>query len=192
MSKNKAIVTFVGITYHEEWDPYMFIGMLKCMKNPNWKAIIWHDGPNERTKSIVESFQDDRIQYIENKENRGGWGAYNRHDAIQIIDTEFIIQTTVQEYYLPITVDVIEENKNNDLIYWPCIHHSFEYNIINPEPVRGRMDWSNFALKAHIARKVGVNYPDAYMGDGLFIEDCMASGLVKKKIKLGKILNIKN
>lgn len=189
---SKPIVTFVVITYKEQWEPYMFIGMLKCMKNPNWKAIIWHDGPNATMKAIVEAFGDERIQYMENEENKGSWGCYNRIAALDMVDTEFVVQTTIQEYYLPVFVDYIEQNKNNDLIYWPCIHHSFDYNIINAEPVRGRMDWSNFALKAHIARKVGINHPGAYMADGLFIEDVMKSNLVKKKIRIERILNIKN
>jgi hypothetical protein len=188
----KPIVTFVAISYQETNEIYMFIGMLLCQKNPNWKCIIYHDGPNEWMKSVVEQFGDSRITYIEAPENRGAWGAYNRIDGLQMVDTDYIIQTTVQEYYLPTTVDEIVNNNKNDLIYWPVIHHSFGYNILNAEPVRNRMDWSNFALKTRIARKVGINYPEAYIGDGLFIEDVMRSGLVKQKIKLDKILNIKN
>lgn len=189
---NKPLVTFVVITYKEQWEPYMFIGMLKCMKNPHWKAIVWHDGPNPEMRAIFEAFGDERIQFIENEENKGAWGCYNRIDALQMVDTEFVVQCTIQEYYLPIFVDAIEQNKNNDLIYWPCIHHSFGYNIINAAPQRGRMDWSNFALKSHIARKVGINHPDAYMADGLFIEDVIKSNLVKKQVKLDRVLNIKN
>lgn len=189
---NKAIVTFVVISYKEQWDPYMFMGMLKCLKNPRWKVIIWHDGPNDELKQIIESFGDERVTYIQNEENRGSWGCYNRIAALDMVDTEFVIQTTIQEYYLPILVDDIEANGYADLIYWPCIHHSFGYNILNAEPVRGRMDWGNFALRTHIARKVGINYPTAYMADGLFIEDVMKSGLVKKQVKLPRILNIKN
>ena len=188
---DKAIVTFVCITYREEWEPYMFIGMLKCMKNPNWKCIIWHDEPNPRLKKIVEDFADDRITYMET-ENRGSWGCYNRADAINMVDTDFIIQTTIQEYYLPITVDVIEENKYNDIIIWPCVHHSFDYTVLVPELRRTKIDWSNFALKTQIAKRVGIPYPDAYMADGLFVEACVASGLVKRKIAIPKILNVKN
>jgi len=169
----------------------MFIGMLKCMKNPNWKAIIWHDEQNPRLKEIVEGFADDRITYMET-ENRGSWGCYNRKDALKMIDTDFVVQCTIQEYYVPIFVDIIEENKQQDFIYWPCVHHSFMYEIINAEPVRGRIDWSNFAIRSTIARKVDINYPDAYMADGVFVEECMKSTLIKRKIRINKILNIKN
>ena len=82
MSSGKPIVTFVAISYKEVWEPYMFTGMLKCLRNPKWKAIIWHDGPNEEMKKIVEGFGDDRITYIQNEENKGSWGCYNRIEAL--------------------------------------------------------------------------------------------------------------
>ena len=188
---SKAIVTFICITFREEWEPYMFIGMLKCMKNPNWKAIIWHDEPNPRLKKIIEDFGDERITYMET-ENRGSWGCYNRIDALKMVDTDFAVQCTIQEYYTPNFVDIIEANKYNDFIYWLVVHHSFDYNILNSEPKKGQMDWSNFALRTTIARRVGINYPTAYMADGVFIEEVMASGLIKRKIKIQKVLNIKN
>lgn len=188
---NKAILTFVCITYREIWEPYMFIGMLKCMKNENWRCIIWHDEPNSRLKKIVEDFRDDRITYVET-ENRGSWGCYNRIDALKMVDTEFVVNCTIQEYYIPNFIDLIEEHKQYDFIYWPVIHHSFNHEVLSSEPVKGKIDWSNFAIKAYIARKVGINYPDAYMADGVFVEECMASGFIKKKIKIPKILTIKN
>lgn len=181
----------MGISFREQWEPYMFIGMLKCMKNPNWKAIIWHDEESPRLKKIVEEFNDERITYIETP-NRGSWGCYNRKDALKMIDTDFVVNCTVQEYYTPNFVDLIEEHKQYDLIYWPCVHHSFKYEILNPEPVKGRIDWSNFALRSTIARKVDINFPEAYMADGVFVEQCMASGFIKRKIRINKVLNIKN
>lgn len=188
---NKALVTFVCITFREQWEPYMFIGMLKCLKNPNWKCIIWHDEINPQLRTIVEAFGDERITYIET-ENRGSWGCYNRVDALHMVDTEFVVNCTVQEYFLPHFIDEIAAVQSNDFIYWPCVHHSFNYGILDVEPVKGRIDWSNFAIRSHIARKVGIRYPDAYMADGAFVEDCFASGLIKKRTKINKILNIKN
>lgn len=189
---NKPIVTFIAISYQETNEIFMFIGMLKCIKNPNWKAIIYHDSPNQWMKEQVEYLKDDRISFIEAPINRGSWGAYNRIDALKMVDTDFVIQTTIQEYYTPNIVDELEKQKTNDLIYWAVVHHSFDYAVLDSTPVRGQIDWSNFALRSHIARKVGINHPDSYIADGLFIEDVMKSGLVKKAYKIKKILNIKN
>lgn len=187
----KPLVTFIVITYKEEWEPYMFIGMLKCLKSPDWKAIIWHDGPNERTRKIVESFKDERIIYMEG-ENRGAWGCYNRIDALNMVESEYVIQTTIQEYYVPVLLDFIRENSEHDFIYWPCVHHHYQYGLLETTPIRLKIDWSNFAIRTDIAKKVGIKNPTSYIADGEFVEDVMNSGLVKSLIKLDKVLNVKN
>ena len=184
-------VTFVVISYLEKWEAYMFIGAILCQKNPNWKIIIWHDAPNPELKKIVQSFNDSRIKYIET-ENRGSWGCFNRVDALQLIATEYVINTTIQEYYLPNAVDEILKYKGADIIYWDTVHHIFAYNILNSELKRNRIDWSNFALKTEIANKIGIKNPTSYTADGEFIEDCVNSGLLEMKVKIPKILSIKN
>ena len=189
---NSPIVTFIIICYGERNEFHVSLGSLLCQKNPRWAALVMHDGPSEETRKIVEGFNDPRITYYEAEKNEGSWGAYNRIRGLGMVDTEYVIQTTAQEYYLPITVDEIEKNKNYDLIYWPFTHYNGDYNVINPAPVRRRMDWSNFALKTHIARKVGINHPTDYMCDGLFIEEVMQSGLVRKQIVIQKLLSTKN
>jgi hypothetical protein len=192
---SKAIVTFILITYKEPTaDFYVSLGSLLKQKNPNWKAIVMQDGPlpDDTARKVVEEINDERITYFETEQNEGAWGCYNRIRGLKMADTDFVVNATVQEYYTPNTVDEIEKNKNYDFIYWPCVHHSFNYDIINAEPVKGRIDWSNFAIKSVIARRVGINFPDAYMADGVFVEECIASGHIKKKIKINKLLNIKN
>jgi hypothetical protein len=47
-------------------------------------------------------------------------------------------------------------------------------------------------MKTSIAKTVGIRHPEDYCADGKFIEDCVASGLLKDNIKLTKILSIKN
>jgi len=189
--KLKDGVTFIVICYKEYWEAYMFIGMMLCQTNPNWKIIIWHDGPNPELKKVVESFVDDRIKYIENDTNLGAWGAYNRKKALEIVDTKYVIQTTIQEYYVPITVDTILQH-DIDFIYWNVIHHSANYFVLNSYPKVNFIDWSNFVIKTEIARKVNINHPEEYCGDGMFVEDCFKSGLITTQYKLPIILNIKN
>jgi len=184
-------VTFIVICYKEYWEAYMFCASMLLQKNPNWKCIIWHDGPNEELKTIIDSFNDTRFTYIANEENLGSWGAFNRIKALEMVDTEYVIQTTLQEYYIPITVDKILESKN-DFIYWNTIHHSFGYRILNSYPKITFIDWSNFAVKTKIAQSVGINHPKEYCCDGMYVEDLMNSGLIKSQIKLPLILNIKN
>lgn len=206
------MVTFIAPSFEEEFDPYVFIGSMLCQKNGNWKAIIYNNGPNpwlrevineaERPKiryvpwlkTVIESLNDNRFIYRESEQNRGGWGCYNRQDALNnIVDTEYVVQTSIQDYWLPNAVECILEQSGKDFIYWDSINHLAGYhNILRAIPRMGYMDWGNFAVKTSIARQVGINDPEAFTADWFFVRDCIASGLIQRPVKLEKILTIHN
>ncbi len=189
----EAIVTFVLISYNEVNDYYVSIGSLLCQKNPHWKAIVYHDGPNNYARAIVEGFNDPRIRYIEAPTNRGAWGCYNRIDALNnMVDTEYAIQGTVQEYFAPVLVNLIYDNREVDIILWDTVHHHFGYCVLNVEPRINKVDWCNFAIKTSIAKAVGIKDPTSFRADGEFVQDCMASGLVKTATKIPRVFTIKN
>jgi len=194
MEQNKAIVTFIVICYNEYWEAPMFIGAMKCQKDPRFKIIFWHDGPNAKLKEFIESLTagDDRFEYRENEQNLGSWGCWNRIAALQEIDTEYVVQCTIQEYYLPNAVQEITKQQGHDIIVWDTIHHSFDYMVLNAELKIKRIDWSNFAIKTEIAKTVGIKQPEHYCADGIFIQDCVKSGLLQNNIKLKRMVSIKN
>lgn len=206
------MVTFIAPSFQEEYDPYVFIGSLLSQKNPNWKAIIYNNGPNpwlrrviDETqtpklryipwlKELVASLDDKRISYLESATNTGGWGCYNRSDAIQNhVETEYVVQTSIQDYWLPNTVDLIAQYCGADFIYWDSINHLCGYhNVLHTLPVINYIDWGNFAVKTSIARKVGIRHPESFTADGLFVRDCIAEGLILKPVKIRQILTIHN
>ncbi|MBE2290101.1 MAG: hypothetical protein IAE95_11135 [Chitinophagaceae bacterium] len=205
------MVTFIAPSFKEDFDPHVFIGSLLCQRNKNWKAIIYNNGPNpwlkhfvEETqepkhryelwlKSLIERFKDDRIIYRESPQNTGAWGCYNRIDALMnMVDTEYVVQTSIQDYWLPNAVDAIAANHGADFIYWNSIHHHLNYKELHAIPKVSYIDWGNFAVKTDIARKVGINHPEAFTADGFFVRDCIASGLIVKPVKLEQVLTIHN
>jgi len=189
------MLTFVAPAFNEENDPYVFIGAMLCQSNPDWKAIIYHNGPYTRLRYFVESFGDPRLIYAQSNTNTGAWGCYNRIDAINnLVDTEFVIQTSIQDYWLPNAVDdIMKLTEEHDFIYWNSINHLAGYeNVLDCEPRLERIDWGNFAIKSSIAKQVGIQHPEEFTADGLFVEDCMKSGLVLNPIKINKILTIHN
>lgn len=188
----EPIVTFVLIAYGETNEPYVSLGSLLCQKSPNWKAIVWHDGPNDNMRTMVEGFNDPRISYREEEVNSGTWGVYNRIRSLDVVDTEYMIQTTVQEYYSPVVVTAIETNKDADIVLWNVSHHHFGYQTLDSQLAVKRIDWSNFAIKTEIAKQVGINHPKDFCADGMFIQDCVASGLIKKGVKIPRVLSVKN
>ncbi len=206
------MVTFVAPSYTEEFDPYVFIGSMLCQKNKNWKAIIYNNGPNPWLreamaeaetpklrydpwlKSVIKSYHDERLIYRESPINTGDWGCHNRNDAIyNIVDTEYIVQTSIQDYWLPNAVEAILQHSGADFIYWNSINHLAGYqNILNSMPVVSFIDWGNFAIKTAIARKVGIRHPESFTADGQFVRDCIAEGLIIQPVKINQILTIHN
>ena len=188
------MVTFIAPAFNETFDTYIFIGAMLCQKNPDWKAIIYHNGPNKWLKYFVHSFADQRLIYKESETNTGAWGTYNRIDAVMnMVDTEYVVQTSIQDYWMPNTVDCIAAQAGHDFIYWNSINHLAGYeNILDCQPIIDHIDWGNFAIKTSIARQVGINHPAEFTADGLFVTDCMNSGLVTSKIKLERVLTIHN
>ncbi len=188
------MVTFIAPAYNETVETYIFIGSLLSQKNPDWKAIIYHNGPNKWLKYFVQSFADNRLIYKESESNTGAWGTYNRIDALENhVDTDYVVQSSVQDYWLPNAVSSIIDHKGNDFIYWNSINHLAGYeNMLDCIPVIDHIDWGNFAIKTNIARMVGINKPLEFTADGLFVTDCMNSGLIKSQVKLNRILTIHN
>jgi len=187
------MITFIAPTFNEKLDPYLFITSLLLQKDVRWKAIIYSNGINTDCKKIVQHFNDDRITYLESETNNGYWGCYNRIDALMnYVDTKYVCQTSIQDYFTPNAVRQILENLGNDFIYWDSLHNHYDWEILKSEIKISKMDWGNFAIKTEIAKQVGINHPKEFASDGLFIEDCVKSGLLKNIIKINKILTIHN
>jgi hypothetical protein len=188
------MVTFVAPAFNEKFETYIFIGAMICQKDPNWKAIIYHNGPNKWLKYFVDSFGDKRLIYKESATNTEAWGTYNRIDAINnLVDTKYVVQTSIQDYWFPNTVSSIMEHLEEDFIYWNSINHLAGYeNVLDCQPIVDHIDWGNFAIRTDIAKQVGINKPTEFTADGLFVTDCMNSGLIKRQLKLNKVLTIHN
>lgn len=187
------MITFILPAHNEKYDPYISLGSLLCQTNRNWKAIVYHNGINNQLRDLIETLNDPRIQYYYTIEDSGFWGAKNRVDALSKVDTEYVINSSIQDYWLPHAVQTILNRNRNDIIYWQSINHLTGYqNILDSTLEIGNTDWGNFAVKTEIAKKVGINYPEEFTADGLFVKDLLNSDLVNTKEKINHILTIHN
>lgn len=187
------MITFVATAYNETIDSYQFISSLILQTNPNWKCIVYCDAPNEYIKKSIDFFNDNRISYIHNETPKKWWGHHNRNFALNnIVDTEFIIQTSIQDYYTPNTVELIlNYSKNHDFIYFNCIHNHRKYDVLDSQPVIAGIDWGSFAVRTNIAKEIGYLHIEDSLADGKFVERCFKhNGL--RPIKINKILTVHN
>lgn len=186
------MITFVATAYKESTESHIFICSLLLQTDPNWKCIIYCDGKNDYIRNLVNNFNDKRITLKESEENTGFWGHYNRKLSLDEVDTEFLIQTSIQDYYLPNMVAEINNCKNNyDMILFDCLHNHFDYKILNTRPIRCQVDWGTCVIRTEIAKKVGINHPESNICDGLFVEECIKHPSTRL-FKIDKILTIHN
>jgi hypothetical protein len=186
------MITFIAASYKETNDAYMFISSLLLQTNNNWRCIIYNDGKNDFIRKVVSDFNDERITYYESETPRGFWGHYSRKDALNLVETEFLIQTSIQDYYIPTTVeDILKVSNNSDIILFNCVHNHFNYSVLPCTPQVGRVDWGSHAIRSDIAKKVGIRLPESPTSDGHFVVDCMLYPGIRYH-KIEKILTVHN
>lgn len=186
------MITFIATAYKETVDSYQFISSLILQKNPNWKCIIYCDEKNEYINDCINFFKTDKIKLVYNDTPTGYWGHYNRKSSLNLVDTEFVIQTSIQDYYTPNTVDdLLLSLTDCDMVMFNCIHNHLKYHVLDSTPKVCKIDWGSFVLRTDIAKKVGINQPEHEWCDGIYVEECAKYPNIKIK-KLNKILTVHN
>jgi glycosyltransferase involved in cell wall biosynthesis len=185
------MITFIATSYNETKEAYQFISSLLLQTDKRWKCIIINDGQNEELKKIINHFSDQRIIFYE-VDRSGYWGHYNRKIALEYVDTEFLIQTSIQDYYLPITVETLLSIAYKfDIILYNCLHNHKNYDVLNSEPQICCVDWGSTLVRTTLAKEIGIQNPEYFACDGLFVENCLKN---KNTLyyKLNKILTVHN
>jgi hypothetical protein len=186
------MITFIATAYKETIDSYQFISSLMLQKNPNWKCIIHCDEKNEYIEECVNFFKTDKIKLVYNDSSTGYWGHYNRKNSLDLVKTEFVIQTSIQDYYTPNTVDeLLLALTDCDMVMYNCVHNHLRYDVLDTISKICKIDWGSFVLRTEIAKKVGINQPEHKWCDGIFVEECTKYPNIKIK-KLNKILTVHN
>jgi hypothetical protein len=189
------MITYIAVAFNEAIWNQAFIHSILNQTSNKWKAIVFNNGPNPTLKKFIHHFTqitNGKIVYMESEINSGNWGCFNRIKALNIVDTEYVVQTSIQDYFIPSASKEILYKSGNDFIYWNSLHHYFNYDILNAIPLTGSIDWGNFAIKTSIAKEIGINHPLSYTADGDFVTDCFASSKIVSTQKINKILTIKN
>jgi hypothetical protein len=187
------MITFVATAYNETVDAYQFLSSLILQKDSRWKCIVFCDGKNDFIENVVNVFNDERITLFYTEEPKGFWGHYNRKYALEnLVDTEFIIQTSIQDYYTPNAVsEILNLTMDYDFIIYNSIHNHLDYNILDAYPIQSKIDWGMFAIRTDVAKIIGINNPEHSHCDGIFAEECFNFGGLKT-FKIKKVLTIHN
>lgn len=189
------MITFVLPAIGEVDDVFVSLGSLMAQTNPRWEAIVVNNGCNLRLRELIEKAFgfDSRITYAESEEVTGTALA-NRLMALNMAQPGYIIQSSIQDYYLQETVELLHKaiSEGYDFIYWNSINHHYHPNIVMEcFPIRMRIDWGNFAVCVEMAKEIGYMHLDDNMADGLFVEELIRK-LNPKSHKIDRMLTVHN
>lgn len=189
-------LTIVATAFNEQPHNRMFIDSMLNQTCQDYNAIIYHNGPDESCWYYTDAL-DKKFQYKESSINSGNWGTANRQTAIDKCDTEYILNTSIQDIWLSQAVEYITKTIDRtgaDLILWNSVNHLIgPCKELDSKLEWSKVDWGNFCLKTSIARQVRIKQ-EQYCADWYFISDLIQAGLLdeKKIIKLPYILTIHN
>ena len=191
---NLIMLTFVATSHKETTQAHIFIYSLLNQVDTKWKCIIFNDGPNDYIDNLVKSISDNRIEFHYSEEVVGNWGNLNRRNALEgLVSTEFVIQASIQDYYIPIAVSEINKfTKDYDFIYFDCLLHHLRYELLNSEPTPGLIDWGSFALRTELAKETQIQDFSNPMTDGYFVARCFEKYPKLRVKKIQKCLFVHN
>jgi glycosyltransferase involved in cell wall biosynthesis len=167
------MVTFIAPAFNEDPRAMPLVSSLLAQTSPHWKLIVYHNGPSTKWQEEARKWQDARITYRESPTNTGAWGCYNRATALGVADTVYVVQTSIQDYYLPGTVNALIQSKEADIIVWYSINHLIGPQVLEAALVPGRIDWGNAAVRTSLAQAADILYPEEFMADWLFYKTCL-------------------
>lgn len=190
----EPLVTFVATAHQESSYNRPFANSLLAQTDNEWKAVEWHNGSSNGKSQVILTEQ---VIYKCSTEDTGMYGCVNRQTAIEECDTEYIIQTSVQDYWLPQAVQFINEalqKHKPDILIWNSINHLVDpCQVLDAQLAWSKLDWGNFTIRTDIAKQIRIQ-GEQYCADWLFVKEALDRKLVdpKKVLKLNAVLTIHN
>jgi len=123
-----------------EWLKEM-IASVVAQTYPNWELLIVDDGSTEDIKAVIDSFNDERIQYFRFDENQNVPFGVN-----------FAMKKAVGEFVCLLAADeTISPEKLEQQLAYMDAHQGVDciWGLPGPGPMGERPQWEQFALLAH-------------------------------------------
>lgn len=162
------MVDIISVTYGHNENLKCFINSIKSQTNKNWRLFIIHDGNNQNLKNNLEKegyLIKNKIDFIEYPERKNDYGHSLRKWGLQnLVTSEYVLITNGDNYYVPTMLEEVSK-RNEDFIYFNCIHshktnnnnNKTDYGLLEAKLQRGWIDMGSAVIKSSIAKKIGFN-----------------------------------
>lgn len=187
------MIEVICVTYGQNWSLKCLINSFKSQTSQDWFLRIIHDGECKQFDILKDDlckndYLSDQVYLESTKERFNDFGHSLRSHGLlnPIKDSDFILITNGDNYYLPSLIENIQDtsilNPDAQFIFFDYIQ-KFDHKIHNIPKDRffcmhnkiqeGIIDMGSAAVSTKIARSTGFNYT-SYNGDFLYFKDCLS------------------
>ena len=191
-------IEFIIPTYNRVNHLITMVGSLMSQSNPNWKAHIVADCPDddivEQMKTIVTFFNDDRIRLTVLDKRYNDWGHTPRQYGLDNSTEDWVVMTGEDNYYVPEFVDImLGESEHQHFVYCDMVHNwiNRDYIPLMSKLQLGRIDIGSFMVKSNMAKKIKLRL-DQEWADWYFVDEFMKKFTAAKMKKVNRLLYVHN
>lgn len=186
------MIEVICVTYGQDWSLKCLINSFKSQVNNNWFLRVIHDGIGKNFDSLQEdlfsnNYLCDQVSLEATPERFNDFGHSLRNYGLKnpTKDSDFILITNGDNYYLPTFIDNIidvynskPESKFIFTDYIQKLDHTIHdipkdrFFLMNNKIAMGTIDMGSAVISTEIARKVGFN-DKSYYGDFHYFKDCL-------------------
>lgn len=173
------------------------IGALKAQTCQDWSAhvIIDGNGPVDDSKDISNYVMSDvRITLTTFDQRFNDWGHTPRNTGLEQAQTEWVVMTGEDNYYVPTFVEEVLKVADTDVnfIYCDMVHNwiSGEYKAISCIPKIGSIDIGNSIFRTELAKQMRLDI-HAKSADGKFVEEYIRR-FGGRSVRINKFLYVHN
>ena len=105
-------LTIVIVTYKRDRQLRSLLSSLACQTDLGFNVIVIHDGPSLGTEELVMNFNgafNGTIKFLETNSRHNDYGHTLRELGISLTETEFLLLTNDDNYYVPILVQELRK-----------------------------------------------------------------------------------
>lgn len=198
-------LSIVAVSYKQQKALLSFLASLECQTCSSFNVLILHDGPCEETADVFDRYQqtsDLDLSMTFSAQRHNDWGHSLRRMGLQQADGDYVLITNAYNYYAPRFVEFalrsILENEL-DMLHFDMIHSHDKpalrpvrsYQTFVTAPFAMSIDMGAFIVRREVAQQVGFRHC-FYHADGLYLEDLLKSGMIKRIGHLDKVLLVHN
>jgi hypothetical protein len=202
-------ITIICVAYKRYKKIHVLIHSLICQSLDNWKLHIIHDGYDQKMDELLAPYRDKypQIRYEFTTTRHNDYGHTLRDIGIEQADTEYILITNDDNYYVPEFLKLMFAEISQadlDMLLCDMVHSHLDsgqkemryqadtYGFFSTFPKNFKVDIGCFIVRTVLAKQVGFR-DKSFTGDGIFVEDIIAAAGEELRIgKLNKILFVHN